>query len=155
MKKFFPILIIIFLFGSGNMYAQCKKNDVLNNGKACCDKSKTTAQADVKTQKTSSDEVVVYYFHATRRCATCEAVEKVTKETLAEKYGDQIIFKSINREERENKDMVEKYDVSGQTLLLVKGNQKKDLTTDAFLYARNSPEKLKKELIASLDEMLK
>lgn len=155
MKKFFPILVVIFLLSAGNMFAQCNKNNVLSKGKACCDKSKTTTQADVKAQKKSSDEVVVYYFHATRRCATCEAVEKVTRETLTEKYGDKIAFNSINREESENKDMVEKYDVSGQTLLLVKGDQKKDLTTDAFLYARNNPEKLKKELITTLDKMLK
>ena len=40
-----------------------------------------------KTQKvatTVSNKIEVYYFHYTRRCITCNAVETVTKEAIAE-----------------------------------------------------------------------
>ena len=61
-----------------------------------------------------ADKVEALYFHATRRCATCEAVEKVTKETISKNYKGKVEFVSINREEAVNKEMVEKYKVNGQ-----------------------------------------
>ena len=33
-------------------------------------------------------KVEVYYFHGTRRCETCKAVGKVSKELVEYKYGD-------------------------------------------------------------------
>jgi hypothetical protein len=106
--------------------------------------------------KTSQEEVQVkaYYFHATRRCETCQAVEKVTKELIEEAYSEKVDMLVYNREKDENKALVEKYEISGQTLLLVKGDRVVNLTTKAFLSARNNPEKFKKELKAAIDEML-
>ena len=42
-------------------------------------------------------KVEAYYFHNTRRCMTCNTVEKVTKESLKELYGDKIELKSLDR----------------------------------------------------------
>ncbi len=96
-------------------------------------------------------KVNVYYFHNTRRCATCEAVEAVTKSTLKESYPEQIksgliAFQSINIEDDSNEALARKLNVSGQTLLIVKDGKKKDLTNDAFLYARSKPEKLTEKI---------
>lgn len=99
-------------------------------------------------------EVKAYYFHATRRCATCEAVEAVTKETLREYYGDKVIFESINREENKNNPLVKKYKISGQTLLIIDGDKKVNLTNDAFLNARTNPNKFKSKLKSTIDSMM-
>ena len=93
----------------------------------------------------------VYYFHATRRCATCEAVEKVSKEFIEENYAEKVSFVSINREEDQNSDLVNKYEIAGQTLLVIFESEVVDLTTKAFLNARNSPEKLEELLKSTLD----
>ena len=105
-------------------------------------------------EKVSQSEVKAYYFHATRRCATCEAVEAVTREALKEYYGDKVAFESINREEEKDNPLIEKYKISGQTLLIVKGNKKVNLTNDAFLNARSKPEKLKSKLKSTIDSMM-
>ncbi|PWD98620.1 nitrophenyl compound nitroreductase subunit ArsF family protein [Marinilabilia rubra] len=109
--------------------------------------------SEMITKASNLSEVEVYYFHATRRCATCEAVEEVTKEALAEEFGKDISFNSINREEQTDHPLIKKHNISGQTLLIVKGNQTENLTNFAFMNARTNPEKLKtkiKETIESL-----
>ena len=104
-----------------------------------------------KVEKISSEKVEVYYFHNTRRCATCEAVEEVTKNSLKELYPEQfksgeVTFQSLNIEDKENEALARKLKVSGQTLLVVKDGKKKDLTNDAFMNARSNPDKLKEKI---------
>lgn len=97
--------------------------------------------------------VEVYYFHATHRCETCMAVEEVTKEALKQYYGDQIVFKSINSEKDKNNPLIQKYKVSGQTLLITKGNKSEDLTNFAFMNARTRPDNLKAKIKETIDKM--
>lgn len=152
MKKIAITLSLLLFIGLAMSYGQCNKSKEILSNKGCCSKAKA---ADCKSKTQIADtEVMVYYFHATRRCATCESVEKVSKETLKDHYKGKVAFKSYNREEDANKALVEKYKVSGQTLLLIKGDQVEDLTTKAFLYAKNDPEKLQKELISRIDQLM-
>jgi len=110
-------------------------------------------------QVAGADIIEVYYFHFTRRCATCNAVENETQIALKEFYpgkidaGD-IVFISINLEEEENDALAKKLEVSGQALLVVKGSQKYDLTNDGFKYARSSPEKLHTSIQTTIDPLL-
>lgn len=99
-------------------------------------------------------EVSVYYFHATRRCATCEAVEKVARQTLEEKYGAKVAFISINREKESEHPLIKKHQINWQTLLVVKGDQSINLTNDAFLNARTKPDKLKHQITNTIEELL-
>ena len=97
--------------------------------------------------------VEVYYFHATNRCVTCEAVETVTKEALKQHYGDLLTLKSINREEDKDNPLLKKHQISGQTLLILKGDKAVDLTTFAFMNARTKPEKLKAKIKDTIEKM--
>lgn len=110
--------------------------------------------------KVSSDKVIeVYYFHMSRRCATCLAVESESEAALKNLYPQQmesglITFKSVNLEEESSEPLAKRLEVSGQTLLVVKGDKKIDLTGDGFKYARTSPEKLQDSFKASIDPLL-
>lgn len=97
--------------------------------------------------------IEVYYFHGTRRCDTCNAVEKVTQDALKLYYGNQISLKSINREDEKNSALVKKYQVAGQALIIVKGNQKFDLTTIAFMNAERSPYRVKARIKETIDKL--
>lgn len=143
MKKLGLIVALLCAITVFETEAQCCKGKT--DKKECVDKE--CSSADVEKA-----EVVVYYFHATRRCATCEAVESVTKKTINAKYKSKVVFVSVNREKQ--KEMAKKYKVSGQTLLLTKGKKVVNLTNDAFMYARNSPEKYEKKLEAQLEKLL-
>ncbi len=98
-------------------------------------------------------KVEVYYFHFTHRCATCKAVESVSKEAVAKLYGDKVSFAGYNLDEEAGKAKGKELEVSGQTLLIVAGDTKINITNEGFMNARSNPEKLEaiiKEKIAPL-----
>jgi len=68
------IVISLLAFGIGTVSAQCQKKCA---GSCGAMKAKTSC-----TTASEKAEVKAYYFHATRRCATCQAVEDVTKKTI-------------------------------------------------------------------------
>jgi len=121
---------------------------------ASCQKAKA-----IKTSVSNSANIEVYYFHFTRRCATCQAVETESKKAIAALYPAQlkrglISFKSVNLDEKGTEILAKKCNAEGQALLVIKGNKRNDLTDKGFMYALNNPEKLKVELKKAIDPLL-
>ncbi|MFQ3578821.1 MAG: nitrophenyl compound nitroreductase subunit ArsF family protein [Bacteroidales bacterium] len=118
------------------------------------------SQAQTKTT-TSNEKLLVYYFHATNRCVTCNAVENVAKELLNENFKTEIDngtikFASYNIDEEVNRALVKKYQIGFSTLLIIKADgTKTDFTNTAFQYARSNPTKYKELLKAEIDKNLK
>ena len=113
------------------------------------------AQTTKKEIKSSaSNKVEAYYFHNTVRCVTCKAVESEAKADLENLYGSQVIFKTLNLEENATNPIAEKLKVSGQTLLIVKGDKKINLTNEGFMYARTNPAKFKLIIKEKVDGLL-
>ena len=94
-----------------------------------------------------------YYFHNTVRCITCKTVEAEAKADLQSLYGSQVSFQSLNLEEESTKTIARKLQVSGQTLLIIKGDKKVDLTNEGFLYARTNPKKFKALIKEKVDAL--
>lgn len=118
-----------------------------------------TATKEVKALADNSDKIEAYYFHFTARCATCKTIEASAKENLEKLYPNQvkqglITFQSVNLDEESSKPLAEKFGVSGQTLLLVKGNQKINLTNEGFLYAVVKPERFKEIINEKVDGLM-
>jgi hypothetical protein len=145
MKKLFPVLavvaiaaaaIAIFAFSGGN--------------------PSVAEEAD----GFSKDKVEVIYFHLTRRCVTCQAVENVARDAVKELYTAEtekgtVVFKTLNIEDKSSEADAKRVNATGQCLLVVSGDTRIDLTSDGFMYARNSPEKLKEEIRKAVDPLLK
>ncbi len=142
MKKIISTLSFILFMGFLAVSVQSCNNGGSGNTEETFDESQMIG------------DVYVYYFHSTRRCATCEAVEEVTKEAIKDYTDDEVSFRSINIEEEENEKLVEKYEISGQTLLVINDGNKVDLTSDAFLNARTDPSKLKNLLKSTINKLL-
>lgn len=119
-----------------------------------------TACSEQKVKNTDTTTVLndgsveVFYFHNARRCATCEAVETESLAALHEMYGEDVRLLVFSLEDKEGADLAKELDVSGQTLLVVSGSTKIDLTNEAFMYARTNPEKLKQTLKENIDPLL-
>ena len=120
-----------------------------------------SSASDIKTNTpvSKAPKVEVYYFHFTRRCATCQAVETESQKAIAALYPVQakkglITFKSINLDVKGTETLAKKCDVSGQTLVVMGAGKRIDLTEKGFMYALNSPEKLKAELKKAIDPLL-
>lgn len=106
------------------------------------------------TKLKENEKVAVYYFHFTRRCATCNAVENVTKETLSSLYSKEVVFKDFNLDEKEGQEMGKNLKVSGQSLLILNDSTRIDITNEGFMFALNEPEKLKAILKDNIDPLL-
>jgi hypothetical protein len=106
----------------------------------------------------AATKVEVYYFHYTRRCVTCNAVEEVSKKTISESYASQfkkreITFKSVNLDEKSSEAIATKCKAEGQALLIISNGKRIDLTDKAFMYAKSNPEKLKAEIIKAINSL--
>jgi hypothetical protein len=103
-------------------------------------------------------KVEVYYFHYTRRCVTCQAVETETQKSILALYPLQakkglITFKSINLDDKSSEAIAAKCKAEGQSLLITSSNKRVDLTDKAFMYAKSNPIKLKAELKKTIDPL--
>ena len=124
--------------------------------------NKDTKDQDIVTVENDSiseNTILVYYFHGSIRCHTCVSVDENTHQYIKDLFpvkldkGD-IIFKSINIDENESPDLIEKYQIYGQTLLFIKGDKIIDLTEDAFKYVTTSPEKWKQLVDDNLIDLI-
>ena len=121
-----------------------------------CKSQTTENQAN---ESVTSNDVQVYYFHNTKRCATCNAVENETRVALEMYYEDQMTvgtmeFTSLNLEEDKGKEMAKSLRVSGQTLLITKGDTHVNLTNEGFMNARTNPTKFHEILKTQIDKLL-
>ena len=69
------------------------------------------------------DKIVVYYFHATRRCPTCLGIQDNIEQTINEKFADEttagkLAFEELNFEEDANKHFVDEYQLSFSTMIV-------------------------------------
>lgn len=146
MKKFLPMIIIavviaatataLFAFRSGS------------------------PDAEEKVVSASGEKVEVLYFHLTRRCVTCQAVETVSADAVHELYAEEIkegkvVFRSLNIEDKATEEDAVRAKATGQCLLVISGDTRIDLTSEGFMYARNKPEKLREEIKKAIDPLLK
>lgn len=104
----------------------------------------------------SSDKIEAYYFHFTARCTTCKAIEAKTKEYLETGYPEKfknglITFQSVNLDEVAVKPLADRLGITGQTLLLVRGDKKINITNEGFLYAVAKPDKFNEVIREKVD----
>lgn len=74
-------------------------------------------------EDTSSDRVILYYFHGSFRCHTCTNMEKYSEEAIESYFSDEVssgklVFKDINVEEKGNSHYVDDYGLYTKSLVL-------------------------------------
>ncbi len=111
---------------------------------------KDSSNPDVSLEQ----QVEVFYFHYSRRCATCQAVETVTAEAVVELFGEKVPFTGFNLDESDGKQKATELGVSGQTLLIVSGDKKINITNEGFMFARSNPDKLKQVISDKVTPLL-
>ncbi len=109
-------------------------------------------------QTISSSKVNVYYFHFTRRCATCMAMEENARKAVEALYPDEIksgdySFTSLNLDEESAKGIANKLGVGGQAMMVVRGDKKLDITSAVWM-AAHDPDKMKTEIKSGIDKVL-
>jgi hypothetical protein len=118
------------------------------------------AEKKLSVSSDSGNDVEVYYFHMTTRCVTCKTVEAEARKNIEMLYADQyktgkISFTALNLEEAAGKALGERLGVNSQTLLIVKGDQKINITNEGFLYAVSKPDKFREVIKEKVDPLMK
>ena len=142
MKKLISVSILAFMLVSFFSFSA--------NGQTATVAKKAVAKAA---------KIEVYYFHYSRRCITCNAVESESKASISALYpaqfkNGQITFKSVNLDEDTSSTIAKKCQAEGQALLVISGKKRTDLTDKGFMYAKSNPDKLKAELKKTIDSLL-
>jgi len=120
--------------------------------------AKTSATEEMTVN--AGDKVEVYYFHLTRRCVTCQAVENETRNAIQALYPDEldkgiVSYIVLNLDDEKSQAAAEKCKATGQSLLIISGDTRIDLTDKGFMYAKTSPDKLRAEIKKAIDPLLK
>ena len=110
------------------------------------------------SQAIDASKVSVYYFHFTRRCATCMAVEENARKAVEALYPKEVIsgdysFTSLNLDEAGTKEIADKLGVGGQTMMVVRGEKKLNITSAVWM-AAHDPDKMKAEIKSGIDKVL-
>ena len=135
----------------------------VKNGTSGTTVGQQQSQSQSQLQDTG-DRVEVLYFHGKKRCATCMAIEKNTKDVVEEQFADElgngtVVFRIIDISDPENEEIAEKYEVTWSSLFVSRWKDGKEtyenLTEYALANARTSPETFKSGLTEKINELLK
>ncbi len=133
----FSLLIIGVIILAG--YASKVANQDTNNNQVTTNTSANTSDQVSKT-KTAADKIEVVHFHATQQCWSCITVGEYALKTIKEKFPEEykngtIVFKDINGELPENRDIVIKYQARGSSLFVnAITNEKDDIEEDVTVW---------------------
>ncbi len=148
MKKLSYLIALISFF---TFLISCSNNEQTKESKSEVTTDETNNETPTDIVKVEKASLV--YFHFTKRCATCNAIKSVSEEFI-EDYADKADYTEYNLDEAEGEEMGKKMNADGQTYYLVFGDNKIDLTEEAFLNAKSNPDKFKAILKEKLDAVL-
>ncbi len=75
--------------------------------------------------ETAADGLVVYYFHSTTRCPTCQSIESQAKDTVQSDFASQLssgelAWKVLNYEQPAGRSLAAKFDIQMPVVVLAK-----------------------------------
>ena len=119
MKK----LIIVVLIGTaviGVLFFVLRNNNQSSTAQVS---DNLTSKIQNNEEKQPAEKIEVVHFHATQQCWSCITVGEYALKTIKEKFPEEykngtIVFRDINGELPENKDMVMKYQAGGSSLFV-------------------------------------
>ena len=120
------VLIIIALFFSlkGFSNKEVKSSSALGSTQPTSIEPQKENNSSLASQETiPADKIEVVHFHGTHQCFSCITVGKYALQTIKDKFpeeyqSEKIVFKDINIELPENKEIVIKYQARGSSLFI-------------------------------------
>ena len=115
---FYAGIIIIGIIGLVAINSYAQKGNAAKSAT-----EKITADAVAEQEVKPAEKIQVYLFHATSRCYSCITAGKYAKETVEQKFPEElksgkIEFKEINVDLPENKEVATKFKASGTSLFI-------------------------------------
>lgn len=120
---------------------------------ACGGASNSNKQ--ISERAVQADVTEVLYFHGKKRCITCNAIERLTKEVIDSLADEKVVMKIVDISEPEGETIADKYEVTWSSLILDRGGKVENLTDMGFGYAKNQPEAFKAKLVEAIANITK
>ena len=123
MKNLMIIVVgLILAFSSGTVLTEEHREDPSNDA---------TEAAATKAESQELEQIVVYYLHLNRRCATCGKLESYSKEAIDSGFAEQltdssIVFRVENFEQEGNEHFAKDYQLYSQSLILSRRHEGKE-----------------------------
>lgn len=117
------IILILATVTIGVIFFTAKNNNSFNETKKVSDKTENRKDESIPVNQISADKIEVIHFHGTHQCWSCITVGEYALKTIRQKFlkeykSEKIVFKDINGELPENKDIVTKYQARGSSLFV-------------------------------------
>jgi hypothetical protein len=114
------ISILLLLFVALSVGYMIVKDDRSEAGA----QTEQPAAVSSAAENSSENAVIAYYFHYTRRCATCNKIEELSNRVINERFADELgdgrlIWKVLNVEEPDYKHFEEDYNLISQSVVIV------------------------------------
>ena len=121
-KKIIILIIAVVVIGIALLIAK-NSNKPKETQSANNQTTKSQEELPMSTSKTSAEKIEVVHFHGTHQCWSCITVGEYALKTIKEKFPEEykngtIVYRDINGELPENKDIVMKYQASGSSLFV-------------------------------------
>lgn len=116
-----PIIAILIIVAAVGFLAFVSKD---NNQPSTAQVSDRLVSENKKSEeKISAEKIEVVHFHGTHQCWSCITVGEYALKTIKEKFPEEykngtIVFRNINGELAENRDIVIKYQARGSSLFV-------------------------------------
>ncbi len=138
MKRVITIILLLFVVVSIGMIIKKESN-----------------RSDVAKDDAMENKTIVYYFHGTKRCVTCNKIEALTQKAVEETFPDEIKrgkmeIRGVNVENPENEHFVQDFQLSMKTVVVAKydnGEIKDWKKCDKVWNLVNSPTDFKKYIV--------
>ena len=106
-----------------------------------------------------SGNIQVVLLHLDQRCNSCKSIEDETIAVMEEYFNDLLVsgeltFVALPVTSEQGKSAAKLLNASGLLFAVVKGEERIDLTSPAFMYAHADPERFRVELKEAIDKLI-
>jgi hypothetical protein len=122
----------------------------------------TTTLKETEAQEKIDSKVIAYYFHSTRRCATCKKLEEYAREAIEGGFEDELEkgtleIMAVNTDKDENKHYIDDYKLYTKALILSRvkeGEEVEWVNLDKIWKLVGNEDKYKAYVTSELEEFL-
>ncbi|NIS17703.1 MAG: hypothetical protein GWO41_15105 [candidate division Zixibacteria bacterium] len=135
-KAVLAVLLSLFLFSVMALAQSAPKQEELTLPleQDSAEEASIDSLSDEKKDAESDNDtkVIAYYFHSTRRCATCRKLEEYSREAIEEGFENELEkglleINAVNTDEKENKHFIDDYKLYTKALILSKVEDGKEV----------------------------
>ena len=121
-KTILTAVLLTFVIASA-VYFVCTESTREKSPAQLADESNVDPSATATAD--AGSKVVVYYFHATRRCWTCKTIEAYSEEAIRSGFAEQLgsgamEWRTVNIDKPENQHFVDDFQLATRTVVLVR-----------------------------------